>query len=123
MEARLGQRLRITTRSLYSFQGNYNDGAQPLAGLVALNGAFYGTTYGGGGYHNPGTVFQITKGGKERALFDFSYSGKNGSKPTSGLIALNGTLYGTADGGGCCGVVYDIDFRPTKRHLRVPGKT
>ena len=95
-------------RSLYSFQGDYNDGAQPLAGLVSLNGAFYGTTYDGGGYHNPGTIFQITKDGKERALFDFSYSGNNGNKPTSGLIALNGTLYGTAEGGGCCGVVYGI---------------
>ena len=85
-------------KSLYSFKA-YSDGAQPNGGLVALKGALYGTTYGGGGYHGPGTVFRITKAGKERILYSFTYSNDGGDHPTSGLSALNGTLYGVAAGG------------------------
>lgn len=47
--------------ALYSFcnQTNCTDGAEPLAGLVDMNGTLYGTTFVGGA-HNAGTVFAIT---------------------------------------------------------------
>lgn len=101
--------------SIYSFRSS-PDGAQPIAGLVSLNGMLYGTTYGGGvRYHSPGTVFEITKTGDERVLYSFSY-GSSGSHPLSDLIALKGMLYGTADGGNGLGVAYEVT---TSGHLTV----
>jgi len=53
--------------SLYSFKGGA-DGAHPSAGLIALNGTFYGTTSGGGTNGN-GTVFEVCPSGAERVLY------------------------------------------------------
>jgi uncharacterized repeat protein (TIGR03803 family) len=45
-------------RVLYSFQGHgHSDGYDPLAGVVALNGTLYGTTFFGG--LGDGTVFSF----------------------------------------------------------------
>jgi uncharacterized repeat protein (TIGR03803 family) len=95
---------------LYSFRGG-SDGAQPFGGLIDVNGTLYGTTaYDGSvcSYGCGGTVYSITTSGKEKVLHSFgSYDGSN---PFSGLINVNGTLYGTTSNGGCafCGVVYSI---------------
>ncbi len=94
--------------SLYSFKGS-PDGAEPLAGLTALAGFFYGATSSGGGYHGPGTIFRITKRGKEQVIFSFSYGNENGYGPASGLVALRGLLYGVALGGNPgAGVVFNL---------------
>ena len=95
--------------SLYSFKGS-PDGAEPLAGLTALRGALYGTTAGGGGYDNPGTVFRITKAGKERELFSFGSGSEAGNNPSSELLTHNGKLFGVAAGGRVndLGVVYRV---------------
>ncbi|MFY9710872.1 MAG: choice-of-anchor tandem repeat GloVer-containing protein [Candidatus Cybelea sp.] len=98
--------------SLYSFKGA-PDGAQPTAQLVALKGVLYGSTSTGGfipySYSNgDGTIFTITRTGKERVLLTFGEPGTYGYTP-SGLVALHGKFYGTAQGGDpSYGIVFKI---------------
>jgi|HubBroStandDraft_6_1064221.scaffolds.fasta_scaffold29206_3 uncharacterized repeat protein (TIGR03803 family) len=101
---------------VYNFTGG-SDGAQPLAGLINVNGTLYGTTSQGGGsgcYRNLGcgTVFSITPSGQEKVLHAFT-GGADGANPRAALIDVNGTLYGTTFHGGdtkCkgCGTVFSI---------------
>jgi len=105
---------------IYSFQGG-EDGRVPIAGLIALKGALYGTTPQGGDGCSAslgcGTVFTITTSGFEQVLYAFK-GGDDGALPEAGLYALRGTLYGTTAGGGgysCgyassedCGTVFKI---------------
>jgi len=100
---------------LYSFGTNSEDGTNPIAGLINVNGTLYGTTENGGsnGY---GTVFAITMSGKETVLYSFGTSSEDGTSPCAGLIDVNGTLYGTTVAGGVncrsgssgCGTVFAI---------------
>ena len=85
---------------VYRFNGT-PDGAQPRGGVTELNGTLYGTTEVGGA-SDGGTVFQITASGAESVLHSFGPegSGPDGSYPYAGLIDVNGTLYGTTNGGG-----------------------
>ncbi len=93
--------MRLTTSGsetvLHEF-GEAGDGRNPSAGLVLLNGVFYGTTANGGQY-NGGTIFSITLGGKERVIHDFG-SGPDGRSPACQLVVYNGKLYGTTTYGG-----------------------
>jgi uncharacterized repeat protein (TIGR03803 family) len=104
---------------LYSFR-NGTDGVSPESGLTYFKGTLYGTTVDGGAYsrhyysHGCGTVFTITPSGKEKVLHSFG-SGADGIEPQSGLIEVNGTLYGTTYSGGSghcgtygCGTVFSI---------------
>jgi uncharacterized repeat protein (TIGR03803 family) len=98
--------------TLHSFDGT--DGGNPAAGLVqAVDGDFYGTTYGGGA-NGSGTVFKMTPSGQLATLYSFcSRSGcADGKEPYAALVqAANGDLYGTtADGGahGNYGTVFKI---------------
>jgi uncharacterized repeat protein (TIGR03803 family) len=76
------------------------DGEGPFAGLVALNGAVYGTTeYGGTSDEGLGTVFKVTPAGKKTILHNFA-RGSDGANPRAGLLNVNGTLYGTTYAGG-----------------------
>jgi uncharacterized repeat protein (TIGR03803 family) len=88
-------------RVLHTFGANSADGVNPFGGLVALNGALYGTTTYGGA-HNDGTVYEITPSGAETVVHTFS--GVDGSYPMDALIAVNGTLYGTTQNGGAAGL-------------------
>lgn len=98
---------------LYSFRGG-DDGWYPYAGLIAVNGALYGTTYYGG-RNNYGTVFKVSTSGTERVLHSFK-GGTDGAYPLGGLIDVDGALYGTTSRGGgghCydrygCGTVFEI---------------
>jgi uncharacterized repeat protein (TIGR03803 family) len=109
-----------TEKVLYSFT-TFADGNSPEAGLVDLNGTLYGTTaYGSGSFGN-GTAYAVSLSGKERVLHRFGGI-PDGQLPVAGLIAVNGTLYGTtahggtgAPGGGCsgagfggCGTVFSL---------------
>jgi uncharacterized repeat protein (TIGR03803 family) len=73
---------------LHSFAGGASDGETPVAGLIAVNGALYGTTANGGAFGNDGTgtFFKITPAGKETVLHNFGGAG-DGADPSAGLIA------------------------------------
>lgn len=96
-----------TEKVLHCFcGGGTGDGAFPAAGLIDVNGTLYGTTeYGGDSSmcaSGCGTVFSVTTAGKEKILYRFS--GRfDGALPTSGLINVNGVLYGTTTVGGANG--------------------
>jgi uncharacterized repeat protein (TIGR03803 family) len=99
---------------IYKFNGH--DGAYPYGGLVEANGFLYGTTVNGGdncgNAAGCGVVFSIDKNGKESILHRFA--GPEGAYPYAGLMAANGTFYGTTlnGGKGCpprgCGTVFSI---------------
>jgi uncharacterized repeat protein (TIGR03803 family) len=89
--------------------------------LIDVNGTLYGTTYGGGGSacdygFGCGTVYSVTTAGVETVLYAFQ--GLDGALPGSGLIDVNGILYGTTEEGGSsgcsfgqtqgCGTVFSI---------------
>jgi uncharacterized repeat protein (TIGR03803 family) len=106
-----------TFKTVHNFAGGPNDGAEPSAPLLDVNGTLYGTTAYGGS-HNHGTVYTIDATGKEKVLYNFQ-GGPDGALPFSSLIDVNGTLYGTTlQGGGnpvgCspsyayCGTVYSV---------------
>lgn len=95
---------------LYSFKGG-SDGANPVAGLVADSlGNLYGTTEFGGP-SGVGTVFRLSKTGKEKVLYSFT-GGSDGCYPTGGLLPdAAGNLYGTASecgGSGIYGTLFKI---------------
>jgi uncharacterized repeat protein (TIGR03803 family) len=83
---------------IYNFHGG--DGWGPQSGLIKINGLFYGTTKYGGQPGN-GVVFSLTPAGKEEVVYAFSPENQpsDGRFP-NGLVALNGTLYGSTVLGG-----------------------
>lgn len=86
---------------LHSFTGT-PDGEYPYYGaLLDVKGTLYGTT-NGGGTNGVGTVFSITKSGKEKVIYSFA-GGGDGEYPDASLIDYGGTLYGTTYGGGAYG--------------------
>lgn len=83
---------------IYNFHGG--DGWDPESGLIKLNGLFYGTTTYGG-QPGLGVVFSLSPAGKETVVYAFGpenlpYDGRF----PNGLVAVNGTLYGTTVLGG-----------------------
>ncbi len=59
---------------LYAFGANAKDASTPMAGLIDINGTFYGTSAFGGsscGSVGCGTVFTITPSGTEKVLCSF----------------------------------------------------
>ncbi len=104
-----------TEKVLYSFKGgSYGDGAYPAAGLISVNGTLYGTTEGGGA-SGRGAVFSVTpKTGTDIVLHSFSGYPSDGDAPETGLISVNGTLYGTTYSGGASsdnGTVFSVKPR------------
>jgi uncharacterized repeat protein (TIGR03803 family) len=102
-----------TERVLHAFYGGYADGSYPSANLVNVGGVLYGTTQQGGGSSNCGAgvgcgmVFATTRTGIEGVVSVFrggaGYGGSSAS-PSSSLIDIDGTLYGTTPyGGSICG--------------------
>ncbi|HET6378160.1 MAG TPA: choice-of-anchor tandem repeat GloVer-containing protein [Methylocella sp.] len=95
-----------TETVLYRFQRG-NDGAFPQAGLIFdQSGALYGTTFGGGGLADLGTVFKLSPPpqGQTRwtrtILYRFSQNGQP-SRLAAGLVFdKSGALYSTSMTGG-----------------------
>lgn len=88
---------------VHSFLGRPgSDGATPYAGLVAVEGALYGTTYNGGlSGRDYGTVYEV-KSGAERVVC--SLKGIKGAvNPDAGVVAVNDAFYGTSYYGGTSG--------------------
>lgn len=89
---------------LYSWPANGAMGNGPRTGLVeGSDGNLYGTTFGGGGASDRGTVFRLTKAGVLTVLMNFS-------TPADALLGLHpqgrltqgadGAFYGTTGEGG-----------------------
>lgn len=104
--------------TLYEFRGR-KDGAFPTGSLVIDDGVVYGTTQVAGKHRGCGTIFALTPHGPTYAfsvVYSFTCGGADGAFPAAGLVAgANGTMYGTAEGGGnsgCnaggCGTVYEL---------------
>jgi uncharacterized repeat protein (TIGR03803 family) len=109
-------------RVLHAFRGG-KDGANPYAGLLVVNGSLYGATLGGGSYCDCGTVFELNpSSGQEKVVHRFS-KGREGNKPSTNLVALDGKIYGSAGEGGSnrctdgCGTIFQFD--PGSQGLRV----
>jgi uncharacterized repeat protein (TIGR03803 family) len=79
------------------------DGAYPSSTLVqGGDGAFYGTTEGGGTNGGWGTIFKISPAGVLTPLFSFANT--NGAVPFAGLAQDSaGDFYGTTTAGGADG--------------------
>jgi uncharacterized repeat protein (TIGR03803 family) len=103
-----GTVFKITTSGkltiLHSFHGVSFGGANPGAGLTAVDGVLYGTTPASGG-----TVYKITTAGEVTVLHRFA-GASDGADPQAGLTNVDGVLYGTTTGGGAngAGTVFKI---------------
>lgn len=113
---------------LHSFSFSYsysrNNGIEPFAGLIDVDGTLYGTTSHGGTHpcdtgSNCGTVFSITTSGKYKVLHNFAGVPNDGNFPEAALLDVNGTLYGTASDGGkySRGTVFSISTTGQERTL------
>jgi len=96
---------RGTLTTLYSFcsQSNCADGEFPRDLNSATDGAFYGTTVGGGSNGGLGTIFKIDSSAALTTLYNFcSQSGcADGSNPHGALVqGTDGKFYGTTENGG-----------------------
>lgn len=93
----------------YDFTGGA-DGSVPLAGLIQEgHGNIYGTSAFGGAY-GYGTVFEVSKTGKEMVLYSFTGT-TDGAIPIAGLFEdADGNFYGTTEYGGTYGygVVFEV---------------
>jgi uncharacterized repeat protein (TIGR03803 family) len=113
---------------LYSFRGTKASGKRPYAGLIDVNGTFFGTT-GYGGPFDQGTFFSITKNGSEKVLYTFG-KGLDGYYPLSLPLDVGGMLYGTTSAGGTnvcsssegCGTVFSITTSGKEKVLYSFGK-
>jgi uncharacterized repeat protein (TIGR03803 family) len=105
-------------RVLHSFSDNGTDGYYPVASVITDGGGnVYGTTRVGGssgqcGQNGCGTVFEVTPGGTETVLYNFSPTGDpDGDYPQAGVISDGaGDFYGTtfAGGGDNAGTVFEL---------------
>jgi uncharacterized repeat protein (TIGR03803 family) len=112
---------------LHRFKGGAADGAIPIAGLLVVGGAFYGTTSAGGDAHacsgGCGTVFTASTRGTTRILHRFG-GGGDGAQPAAALVSVNGVLYGTTLYGGrstpCptgCGTIFSLSPNGTNEKV------
>jgi uncharacterized repeat protein (TIGR03803 family) len=96
---------------LHSFKGGTTDGCNVLGTpFMDAAGNFYGTT-SSCGTHTLGTVWRVSKSGKETVLHSFAGGTTDGKYPLAGVIVdANGNLYGNTETGGSddVGTVYEI---------------
>jgi uncharacterized repeat protein (TIGR03803 family) len=99
-----------TERVLYAFTQSAQ-GANPSAGDLTIdsNGAIYGTTQYGGAY-GQGTIFKLSRAGKEKVLYSFGANSNDGTQPYAGLtFDRAGNIYGTTSlGGEGYGTVFEL---------------
>jgi uncharacterized repeat protein (TIGR03803 family) len=110
---------------IYSFDGAHGGGGfSPRAGLTAVKGLLYGTTFESGDACY-GTAFSMTTSGNERDLHNFCGYG-DGEGPAAKLIAVKNTLYGTTFDGGAgqydSGTVFSLTLHGKERVLHSFGK-
>lgn len=92
-----------TESTLFTFPGD-----EPSQLIQAHDGNFYGTSPTGGSA-SAGYVFQLTAGGAEMVIYNFT-NGADGGTPKAGVIEGNdGNLYGTnTTGGSGSGVLFSL---------------
>jgi hypothetical protein len=92
--------------------GNDTTGVTPVGGIIqASNGKLYGVCSEGG--LNKGILYELNPNTQEFIkLYDFSYSSDEGYFPSSGLLEVNGKLYGSTmyGGTGGTGSFYEYDI-------------
>lgn len=99
--------------------GTNGDGAFPMARLILSGNVLYGTTYYGGTMSN-GVIFRVnTDGSGFTNLYSFTATTNSfgsqynfdGANPSSQLVLVGKTLYGTAQfgGGSSSGTIVSID--------------
>jgi len=106
---------------LHSFAGG-SDGSDATSGLTNVNGTLYGTTsYGGSSACGAGcgTVYSLALDGTETVIYAFQ-GGDDGAVPSTTLVNVGGTLYGTTRLGGSgncnvgsiagCGTVFSLNL-------------
>jgi uncharacterized repeat protein (TIGR03803 family) len=108
-----------TLTVLHSFAGGSSDGCYPF-GAVDMDkaGVLYGTTEQCGA-SNAGTVWKLTKKGKETVLYNFT-GGADGGSPFAGVVLdAKGNLYGDTDLGGSSsfGTVFEVSKKGTEKVL------
>jgi uncharacterized repeat protein (TIGR03803 family) len=126
-----------TYKVLHTFTGAPSDGAGPIDTLARDSaGNLYGTTEGGGsgvcGQFSCGTVFALSKTGRELGVF--SFNGEDGDAPAGGLFRdAVGNLYGTTQAGGAhscqngsysagCGTVFQLSKTGKIRYYSFSGQ-
>jgi uncharacterized repeat protein (TIGR03803 family) len=116
------------TQIVHSF-GRGRDGRILWCSLLDVNGMLYGVTLEGGSHDvasgGDGTVFSISPTGTERVLHDFNSTDGANPYDASGLIDVNGTLYGTTEFGGTYnqGTVFSMSLTGTERVLHSFGSS
>jgi len=98
---------------VYNFKIN-PDANFPYSGLLYYKGLLYGTTVGGGGQSNTGTVFSIDpNSGSEKVLHAFGGT-NDGISPEAAMISAGNTglFYGTTRQGGTLGGGTIFSFNP-----------
>jgi uncharacterized repeat protein (TIGR03803 family) len=97
---------------LHSFEGATSDGCGPSGSVVQDEaGNLYGTTEYGGSYFDYGTIWRVSKTGKETILHHFAAGSSDGGNPVAGVARdSKGNLYGVASWGGAndYGVLYEL---------------
>lgn len=111
-----------TETVIHNFAGGA-DGAVPYAGVIAVKGMLYGTTFDGGGIGCPtsgcGTVFSLDPAtGVEKVLHSFG-AGGDGQHPFAGLAYVKGKLYGATSTGGTfgAGALFSVDANTGKEKV------
>jgi uncharacterized repeat protein (TIGR03803 family) len=97
---------------LWSYSPPVTVGYQPFAGVIKVGNWLYGTMALNAGSPNGGSVYRIkTDGTAYQTLHAFTGGGTDGIQPFAGLVAFNGSLFGTTPLGGTYGygTVYRID--------------
>ncbi len=86
-------------RIVHEFTGS--DGWKPNGSLiVGRDGNLWGTTVGGGGFQDAGTIYKLSADGKLETVYSFPQNGPLGQSPLQGLvIGSDGALYTSANFG------------------------
>jgi uncharacterized repeat protein (TIGR03803 family) len=115
---------RVGYFPVYHFGNGSEDGENPRAALINVNGTLYGTT-AYGGTSDYGTVFYLTPSGTEMRVYSFKGGSADGGRPEAPIVKAKGGFYGTTELGGAngYGTVYVITPSGAETVLHSFGST